>query len=238
MMYWDEMNSKNGFDDGAAVPQEAWTAREVYVRALNAVAAHKGSKVRAIAWDRPGVHNPCLIMQVPAAFFDKLSPEQVLAKEELKLPREWPEEPGVELVRGEPTDDAWVEAVDECVELPLDDYVVVDVRLDPEFDLAEAALRAGNQLPRREEESAEDGNLPGMPEETDEVCDCEKNLPGTFCSGIPGILARVEKGRVVPGTKVERCDACERYESDEAALQKLIELGIAPADATTGESSN
>jgi hypothetical protein len=77
-----------------------------------------------------------------------------------------------------------------------------------------------------------------MPEETDEVCDCEKNLPGTFCSGIPGILARVENGRVVPGTKVERCDACERYPSDEAALQKLIELGIAPADATTGESSN
>ena len=237
MMYWDEMNSKNGFDDGAAVPQEAWAAREVYVRALNAVAAHKGSKVRAIAWDRPGVHNPCLIMQVPVAFFDALSPDQVLAKEEVTLPHDWPEEPGVELVRGEPTDDAWVEAVDECVEIPLDDYVVVDVRLDPEFDQAEAALREGNQPPCREGEPVDEGTSPGRPEETDDVCDCE--VPGQpFFSGIPGILARVENGRVVPGTEVERCDACERFTSDEAALQKLIEMGIAPADELTGESSD
>jgi hypothetical protein len=56
-------------------------------------------------------------------------------------------------------------------------------------------------------------------------CDCE--LPGTFCSGVPGILARIENGRLVPGTEVERCDACERYPTDQAALEKLIELGIA-----------
>jgi hypothetical protein len=60
-------------------------------------------------------------------------------------------------------------------------------------------------------------------------CACE--LPGTFCSGVPGILAHVENGRLVPGTKVERCDACERYPSDQAALEKLLELGIAlPSD--------
>ncbi len=88
-----------------------------------------------------------------------------------------------------------------------------------------------------------DGNRESI---SDETCDCEQNVPGTFCSGIPGILARIENGRVVPGTIVERCDACERYESDEAALQKLIELGIAaprtPADALgqewTGKESN
>lgn len=55
-------------------------------------------------------------------------------------------------------------------------------------------------------------------------CDCE--LPGYFYSGVPGILARVENGRLVPGAKVERCDSCQRYTSDEAAYEKLAEMGI------------
>ena len=62
-------------------------------------------------------------------------------------------------------------------------------------------------------------------ESTDGRCDCE--LPGMFCSGVPGILACLKNGRLTPGARVERCDACERYPSDQAALQKLIELGIA-----------
>lgn len=65
------------------------------------------------------------------------------------------------------------------------------------------------------------------------VCDCE--LPGPYRTGIPGILARVEDGRLVPGAKVERCDLCQRYSSDEAALAWLQELGIPvpPEDAET-----
>ncbi len=59
----------------------------------------------------------------------------------------------------------------------------------------------------------------------DAYCECE--LPGNFFSGVPGIIARVKEGRLVPGAKVERCDTCQRYESDEAAHQKLIELGMA-----------
>jgi len=55
------------------------------------------------------------------------------------------------------------------------------------------------------------------------LCECEE--PGYFCSGVPGILARVENGKLVPGTEVERCDLCRRYPSDEAALEKLRELG-------------
>ena len=53
-------------------------------------------------------------------------------------------------------------------------------------------------------------------------CDCEK--PGHFCSGVPGILARMENGRLAPGAKVERCDLCRRYPSDEAAAEKLRQL--------------
>jgi hypothetical protein len=60
------------------------------------------------------------------------------------------------------------------------------------------------------------------------ICDCQ--LSGWFCSGVPGILARVENCQLVKGTEVERCDICMRYASDEEALQKLTELGITKAD--------
>jgi hypothetical protein len=53
-------------------------------------------------------------------------------------------------------------------------------------------------------------------------CECEK--PGFFCSGIPGILAHMENGRLAEGTKVNRCDLCQRYPSDKAALEKLRQL--------------
>jgi hypothetical protein len=52
-------------------------------------------------------------------------------------------------------------------------------------------------------------------------CECEK--PGHFCSGVPGILAHLENGRLPEGAKVERCDVCCRYPSDQAALEKLRE---------------
>ena len=61
---------------------------------------------------------------------------------------------------------------------------------------------------------------------TPEVCDCE--LPGFFCSGVPGILAHLKNGRLAKGAKVQRCGCCKRYPTDEAALQKLKELGYVP----------
>jgi hypothetical protein len=61
-------------------------------------------------------------------------------------------------------------------------------------------------------------------EAADQTCDCE--LPGFFHCGIPGIIAQIENGRLAPGATVERCDLCEQYASDEAARQKLVELGL------------
>ena len=58
-------------------------------------------------------------------------------------------------------------------------------------------------------------------------CECE--LPGQFNSGVPGILADVTCGRVREGGHVERCDICQRYDSDEAARAKLAEMGLADA---------
>ena len=62
-------------------------------------------------------------------------------------------------------------------------------------------------------------------EPEEEKCDCQ--LPGYFCSGVPGILAHMENGRLAPGAQVQRCDQCQRYPSDQAALERLGELGIA-----------
>ena len=57
-------------------------------------------------------------------------------------------------------------------------------------------------------------------------CECEE--PGFFCSGIPGILAHMEDGRLAKDALVNRCDLCQRYPSDEAAFEKLRELGLVP----------
>jgi hypothetical protein len=69
--------------------------------------------------------------------------------------------------------------------------------------------------------------LNGSAEPDESICDCQ--LPGFFCSGVPSIIAHVVHCRLPPGSKVERCDVCQRYPSDEAALAKLRELGFCPA---------
>src|SRR5258708_6159847 len=69
------------------------------------------------------------------------------------------------------------------------------------------------------------GTAASEPEEAaDQSCDCE--LPGFFNCSIPGILAHFENGRLAPGATVERCDQCERYATDEAARQRLVDLGL------------
>jgi hypothetical protein len=59
-------------------------------------------------------------------------------------------------------------------------------------------------------------------DEDDTRCECEKQ--GFFFSGIPGILAHMENGRLAKDAKVNRCDLCQRYPSDAAAFEKLREL--------------
>ncbi len=71
----------------------------------------------------------------------------------------------------------------------------------------------------------EELNDPGNPGAV--ACECQK--PGHFFSGIPGILAHIENGRLAPGAKVERCDCCGRYASDKEALERLQELGFGPS---------
>ncbi|MBX3436986.1 MAG: hypothetical protein KF861_05815 [Planctomycetaceae bacterium] len=56
------------------------------------------------------------------------------------------------------------------------------------------------------------------------LCACME--PGYFRSGVPGVIAHLDNGRLAPGAKVERCDHCRRYPDDDAARRKLVELGL------------
>jgi hypothetical protein len=55
-------------------------------------------------------------------------------------------------------------------------------------------------------------------------CECEGE--GFFHSGVPGILCHVRNGKLAAGAGVERCDLCQRFESDAAALDELVRLGL------------
>jgi hypothetical protein len=67
-MELDDFFSKWGFGDGAGVPAEAEALRSVIVRLLNIQAAALSSSVRAAVYDRPGVHNYCLIVYAPVSW--------------------------------------------------------------------------------------------------------------------------------------------------------------------------
>lgn len=68
--------------------------------------------------------------------------------------------------------------------------------------------------------------LPRTGQDEDSICECQEP-GGYFYSGVPGILAHLEADTVATGTEVERCDQCQRYPSDAAALAKLKKLGLA-----------
>lgn len=104
MKYWNEMRDKYGFSDGNTVPVEAETCRTVYVRVLNVLLEKEKSNTRVQAFDRPGVHNYCLIICVEAKAKNK-------DKE----------------VNDQFMDNAFNIAIEIANDLALDDYVEVEV---------------------------------------------------------------------------------------------------------------
>jgi hypothetical protein len=108
MMYFDEMQTKYGFNDGDSMPQGIDAYRSVYVQALNHLLEQYGSSVRLEAYDRPGMHNSCLILRIPAVpptHQDANAPEP-------------------------PCDDAYYNALCDAQEMDLDDYIRVEVHID------------------------------------------------------------------------------------------------------------
>lgn len=63
MRYWHEMfQNKRGFNDGESVPPDAEILRTLYVLFMNRELKRLKSKLRVFAYDRPGFHNPYLIL--------------------------------------------------------------------------------------------------------------------------------------------------------------------------------
>ncbi len=71
MKYWKEFQTKWGFDDGDALPDDADLARAVYIQAVNLVAKAFRSRVRAVAYSPVGFHNPMRIIFIPAELAPK-----------------------------------------------------------------------------------------------------------------------------------------------------------------------
>jgi hypothetical protein len=128
MKYYDEMTEKYGFNGGESEPAEARDCRYVYVMALNAAAKRLGSDVRAVAYDRPGMHNGCMITGVPAHLVSEAEPSALADGSWMESSRNYERV----LVAAELYlyDDAWYETVATVVDEYVDDLVVATVTID------------------------------------------------------------------------------------------------------------
>ena len=126
MKYWEEFQSKWGFADGDAIPPDARACREVYIREINKLAKRKGSSVRLLAYDRPGMHNCYLILRVDAEKAANIPPRRLYKGDPITcrtlMLDDWNEPPA---------DDAMTEAIQEAYEMGLDSLVVTEVRILP-----------------------------------------------------------------------------------------------------------
>ena len=132
MQFWDEMQDKYGFSDGATLPDGAKTYRTVYIRAVNRLAEQLESAVRAVAYDRPGVHNPCLVL------FYRLTDLTAYGIKDFTEPADFV----AEIV---PLDEAMDEAIEQAHLLDLDQFVVVSVSVTQRFESFLADLRPVNE---------------------------------------------------------------------------------------------
>ena len=66
MRYYEAFIDKFGFSDGEDIPPDADAHRELLVRLFNKRAMAIRSRVRCGAYNRPGIHNPCMVFFVRA----------------------------------------------------------------------------------------------------------------------------------------------------------------------------
>lgn len=59
---WEDFTSKWGFNEGASTESRDYEARSLIVAELNEMTAVKAAKIRMVEYDRPGLHNSCLIL--------------------------------------------------------------------------------------------------------------------------------------------------------------------------------
>jgi hypothetical protein len=126
MKYWEELHNKWGFSDGDAIPPDARACREVYIREINKLAKRKGSSVRLLAYDRPGMHNCYLILRVDAESVRNIPPRRLYSGDQITCKTlmlgGWSEPPA---------DDAMQAAIEEASEMDLDSLVISEIRILP-----------------------------------------------------------------------------------------------------------
>jgi hypothetical protein len=118
MRFWDEMNTKYGFEDGCATPDGIEQYRAVYVEAMNKLLEKHGSECRVIAFNRGGGHNSVLWLRVHKDTLTYLEPEGILYGEH--------DLDGDEIK----TDEGWDKALEEATDLDLDGCVEVKVEIN------------------------------------------------------------------------------------------------------------
>ncbi len=61
---WEDFTDKYGFSDGEGVEHRDFEARTRLVEMLNDHEAMNAAGLHALEYDRPGLHNPCLVVVV------------------------------------------------------------------------------------------------------------------------------------------------------------------------------
>lgn len=113
MNYWNEMNTKYGFDEGMTVPPDAIEVRRVYIGAVNLLAEKRGSNIRVVAYHGWGSKNWCLVLLVTADEYNQAEPKK-------RYDDSWKfEDPWVEPAQ----DDGFKKALADAREMELDQYV-------------------------------------------------------------------------------------------------------------------
>lgn len=125
MQYWGEMESKWGFSDGEAYPAGVVLYRDLYVKTVNRLAEKNGSEVRVVPFDRGGLHNTIMRINVSKSWYE----EEYLPKQTGQF---------FDAVEKVPVqveiDDAMGKSIEEAMEMGVDDFVVVNPTVDQEFE--------------------------------------------------------------------------------------------------------
>lgn len=117
MRYFNEMDSKYGFDSGQTIPEGIDKYREIYCIVLNKLLEKNQSKCRILPLEGSGTKNPCLWIRVSVADYNQQTDKLDPIIHELDEVKE---------------DEQWEKSIEEANELGLDDLIEVQVNVNQE----------------------------------------------------------------------------------------------------------
>ena len=136
MKFWEAMTDKYGFEDGSAYPDGVETYRDIYCKVVNKLAAKNGSQCRVVPFDRRGVHNYCMWMAVPVDWFEQVYLPQQSPHPKVAYDQVWKGVSFNELpdpYGKEPNDEQLQEAIVAAMDMDLDAFVEVVVKVRDDF---------------------------------------------------------------------------------------------------------